>query len=134
MRTALLVPLLLAAPAAAEAPLTADAFAAHVGADTLHYAYSTGDRGAADYGPDGTLRWAFEGEPCLDGIWFARGDEICFAYTDGRLSACWLFYHDGGRLRGQATELGSGNTDPLEIREIGRSTAPLACPGPDVGV
>jgi hypothetical protein len=131
---ALVVAALLAAPAAAETPLSAEAFASHVGTDTVSYSYSTGDRGTADYGPDGKLRWAFEGEPCFDGIWFARNDEICFAYPDGRLSACWHFFRDGARLRGTATELGSGDTTPLEIRETSRSAAPLACPAPDVGV
>ncbi|MES2539029.1 MAG: hypothetical protein V4583_00355 [Pseudomonadota bacterium] len=63
---------LLAGPTLADTPLTADAFAAHVGTDTVTYVYSTGERGSADYGPDRTLRWAFEGEPCFDGIWFAE--------------------------------------------------------------
>lgn len=125
---------LLAAPASAQSPLSAEAFAAHVGTDTVTYTYSTGHRGTADYGPDRTLRWAFAGEPCFDGIWFARNDEICFAYPDGRLSACWHFFQDGGQLRGIATALGSGAATSLEIRETGRSAAPLACPAPDVGV
>ncbi|MCF3581158.1 hypothetical protein L2E76_11580 [Planktothrix agardhii 1811] len=126
--------LILAAPASAETPLSAEAFAAHVGSDTITYAYSTGTRGTADYGPDGTLLWAFEGEPCFDGIWFARNEEICFAYPDGRLSACWHFFLDGQRLRGTATELGSGSTDPVTIHETGRTDQALACPGPQVGV
>ncbi|WP_295079489.1 hypothetical protein [Tabrizicola sp.] len=125
---------LLAGPTLADTPLTADAFAAHVGTDTVTYVYSTGERGSADYGPDRTLRWAFEGEPCFDGLWFARTDEICFAYPDGRLSACWHIFQDGEGLRGTATELGSGSSAPIEIRETGRSRDPLACPGPDVGV
>jgi hypothetical protein len=133
MRTAGLVAF-LATPALAEPPLTAEAFAAHIGTDTLHYAYSTGDRGSADYGPDGTLRWAFEGEPCFDGTWFARNDEICFAFSDGRLSACWHFVLDGTVLRGSATERASGDTRPLDIWETGRSAEPLACPPPEVGV
>lgn len=124
----------LATPALAETPITAETFAAHVGTDTVHYTYNTGTRGTADYGPDGTLRWAFDGRPCIDGIWFARGDEICFAFTDGRLSACWHIFLDSSGLHGTATERGSGSTDPLTIRETGRSAEPLACPAPEVGV
>lgn len=125
---------LCALPASAEVPLTGAEFAAHVGTDTVSYAYSTGTRGTADYGPDGTLLWAFQDEPCFEAVWFARNDEICFAYPDGRLSACWHFVQDGAGLRGTATELGSGSTEPLEIRETGRTGKPLDCPGPDVGV
>lgn len=125
---------LLTGPALAETPLSASAFAAHVGTDTVTYTYSTGTRGTADYGPDGTLRWAFEGEPCFDGKWFPRNDEICFAYTDGRLSACWHFFLDSEGLRGTATELASGKAEPLEIRETARRSDPLDCPAPQVGV
>ena len=131
-KVALLV--LLTGPALADTPLSASAFAAHVGTDTITYTYSTGTRGTADYGPDGTLLWAFEGEPCFEGRWFARADEICFAYTDGRLSACWHFFLDDKGLRGTATELASGNAEPLEIRETARAFAPLDCPAPQVGV
>lgn len=125
---------LCALPASAEVPLSGTDFAAHVGTDTITYDYSTGTRGTAEYGPNNTLRWAFRDGPCLEAQWFARNDEICFAYADGRLSACWQFFLDGNSLRGTATELGSGSTEPLEIREAGRSSAPLDCPGPDVGV
>ncbi|HLQ18315.1 MAG TPA: hypothetical protein VK146_04980 [Tabrizicola sp.] len=133
MRTALMA-LLLAAPALAETPLSGPAFAAHVGTDTIRFVYSTGDRGTADYNADGTLVWAFDGAACFDGRWFARNDEICFAYADGRLSACWHFFLDATGLRGQATLLASGSTEPLEIRETGRSVSPLDCQGPSVGV
>lgn len=124
----------LAAPALAETPLSAEAFAAHVGMDTVTYAYSSGVRGTADYEADGTLRWAFEGEPCFEGRWFARADEICFAYADGRLSACWHFFLDATGLRATATTLSSGSTDQIEIREVARSATPLDCPAPGVGV
>jgi hypothetical protein len=133
MRT-VLPALALVGPALAETPLSPEAFAAHVGTDTIRYAYSTGAVGTADYGPDGTLRWAFEGEPCFDGLWFARNDEICFAFSDGRLSACWHFFLNGTTLRGVSTERASGNPVPLEIREIARSAGPIGCAAPEVGV
>lgn len=114
--------------------MTPTEFAAYIGMDTLTYGYSSGDRGTADYGPDRTLRWAFAGGSCFNGSWFPRDDEICFAFEDGRLSACWLFYMRAEGLQGIATFRASGDTAPLEIFEVARTTAPLACAGPDVGV
>ena len=91
-------------------PMTAAEFEAHIGTDTLTYGYSSGDRGTADYGPGRSLQWAFEGQPCFSGTWFPRHDEICFAFEDGRLSACWQFYKGPDGLQGVATFRASGNT------------------------
>jgi hypothetical protein len=125
---------LATAPAQAGTPLTAAEFAAHVSRDTLSYTYSSGARGTADFGPGRTLLWAFEGDACVEAIWFDRGNEICFAYPDGKISACWHLYMGEDGLYGVATELASGSTERLEIHEVARSDRPLACPGPDVGV
>jgi hypothetical protein len=123
-----------AVPAAAETPMTGAEFQAHVGTNTFSYAYSNGVRGTADYGPGRTLLWAFEGDDCISGKWFEDGDQLCFAFEDGRLSACWHFFKDNGRLRGQATYLGSGDLAEIEIFEVSHTDQPLGCLGPDVGV
>ncbi|MFM7334797.1 MAG: hypothetical protein ACKO1H_10365 [Tabrizicola sp.] len=129
-----LVALALASPALAETPLTAAEFQAHIGQNTIGYEYSNGVRGTADYGPDRTLLWAFEDETCFAGTWFDRGNEICFAYADGTLSACWHFFMNGDRLRGTATYLSSGSPLDLELFEVAHTDQPLRCAGPDVGV
>ncbi len=131
---ALTLTALLASPALAETPMTGAEFQAHVGSNTFSYAYSNGARGTADYGPGRTLLWAFEGDSCISGYWFEEGDQLCFAFEDGRLSACWLFYKESDRLRGQATILGSGAQPDIEIFEVSHTDQPLTCPGPDVGV
>jgi hypothetical protein len=120
--------------ASAEIPLTGAEFQAHVGQNTFSYLYSNAVRGVADYGPDRTLLWAFEGDACFRGQWFEDGSDICFAFEDGSLSACWAFYLDGNRLRGVATRLGSGNPPDIEIFEEAHTDQPLSCGGPDVGV
>lgn len=125
---------IIGAPASAEPPLSAEALAAHVGTNTLPYPHSTGDRGSADYRPDRRVRWAFDGQPCLDGRWFARDDGISFAFADGRRSACGQAFGHGDGLRGTASERGSGKIARLDIRETGRNADALACPGPKVGV
>lgn len=114
--------------------MTGAEFQAHVGMNTFSYGYSTGTRGTADYGPDRTLLWAFEGEGCFRGQWYEDGTEICFAYEDGSLSACWHFFLQDNRLRGTATRLGSGDRTAVDIFELSHTDQPLSCPGPDVGV
>jgi hypothetical protein len=114
--------------------MTGAEFQAHIGTNTFSYGYSTGARGIADYGPDRTLLWAFKGDRCITGRWHEDGEEICFAYEDGTLSACWHFFLEGNRLRGIATRLGSGRPAGLEIFELSHTDQPLVCAGPDVGV
>lgn len=134
MRKPLVLLALLPGPVLAEAPMTGAEFQAHVSQNTISYLYSNGVRGVADYGPDRTLRWAFEGDACINGYWFEDGDQLCFAFEDGTLSACWHFYRDGDRIRGTATRRSSGNTSEIDIFEVSHSDQPLTCPGPDVGV
>lgn len=124
----------LADTSPAERPLTGAEFQAHVGQNTISYVYSSGTRGTADYGPDRTLVWAFDGDACFPAQWFEDGDQICFAYLDGRLSACWHMFLDGDRLYGAATFLASNSRLDLEIREVSHTDQAFSCPGPDVGV
>ena len=124
----------LPAMAAAETPLSGAEFQAHIGQNTFSYLYSNSVRGTADYGPDRTLLWAFQGDECIRGQWYEAGSEICFAFADGTLSACWHFYVENDRLRGVATRLGSGDPADLQIAEVSHTDQPLTCAGPDVGV
>jgi hypothetical protein len=134
MRLALALCAVLAGPASGETPMTGAEFQAHVGTNTFSYLYSNCVHGIADYGPGRTLRWAFEGDVCINGTWFEDGDQLCFAFEDGTLSACWHFYKDDNRLRGHATVLGSGDQADIDIFEVSHTDQPLTCPGPDVGV
>ncbi|MCU0904152.1 MAG: hypothetical protein MUE83_09795 [Tabrizicola sp.] len=134
MIRAVLLSALLASTAGAEALLTGEAFEAHIARDTISYGYSNGVRGTADYGPDRTLLWAFDGQPCLKGQWFPRGDEICFAFEDGTLSACWHMTLGPDGLQGTMTEPAPDALGPIRIFETTRSPAPLVCLPPDVGV
>lgn len=119
---------------AAQTPMTGAEFQAHVGQNTFSYLYSNSVRGVADYGPNRTLLWAFEGDACVKGQWFEDGSDICFAFDDGTLSACWTFTFEDNRLRGIATRLGSGAAADLEIYEVAHTDQPLVCADPDAGV
>ena len=117
-------------PVAAQSPMTDDAFDAYVTGHTLTYDYGAGVLGVEQYLPGRRVRWAFEGDTCLDGTWFQDADQICFVYENDDIPQCWHFYSTPGGL--SATFLG----DDLgsRITEIDKSTKPLACAGPDVGV
>jgi hypothetical protein len=118
----------LAAPAFGEpalpAPMTAEAFQAFVGTDTIIYGYATGSVGKADYGPDQTLVWVVDDGPCVRGSFQQEGEELCFRF-DGKMDpACWHFYNHTGALYG----LGTRTLSDERIFQISRSTEPLSCP------
>ncbi|WP_333814641.1 hypothetical protein [Tabrizicola sp.] len=117
-------------PALAEPPMTAAEFAAHVGTDTITYGYATGIVGIADYGPDQTLVWRYEGGACMKGRYHQSGDALCFSFEAQELSPCWHFGLQSGRLYGVTINL------PVRDRifEIGRSDRPLDCSDNETGV
>jgi hypothetical protein len=122
--------LLSGVPAFAETPLTGDEFDAYVTGNTITYDYGAGVLGIEEYLPGRRVRWAFEGDICLDGTWFQEADQICFVYENDGIPQCWNFYSKPNGL--SATFLG----DDLGsvINEIAKTTTPLGCAGPDVGV
>ena len=125
-----LVALMLAGPALAEAPMTAAEFQAYIGTDTLTYGYSDGAIGTADYGPDQTLLWQYEGqETCFEGTWHQSGDQLCFLSEIPDYSACWHFTLTAGGLHG----FGAGPIEGVRIFEISRTEEPLSC-APELGV
>ncbi len=122
--------ILTAAPAFAETPMTGDAFDAYVTGKTLTYDYGGGVLGIEEYLPGRRVRWAFEGDTCLDGTWFQEADKICFVYENDGIPQCWNFFSrpDGLSATFLGDDLGS------VITEIDKTSEPLACAGPDVGV
>ena len=120
----------LTLPAGAETPLTGDAFDAATVGSSLTYDYGNGIFGTEEYLADRRVRWAFEGDLCIYGDWYQEGDQICFIYENDPTPACWLYFLDGGKVRGRYMGEGGG----WEIVESSRSAEPLPCAGPDVGV
>ncbi|WP_309664770.1 hypothetical protein [Tabrizicola sp.] len=116
--------------AAAQPPMTGAEFAAYVGTDTVTYQYSTGERGVADYAPDQSLIWTFEDGTCVNGNWFEDDDRICFAFDDPEMSACWYFFRYTAGIRADITDY----SPHVEIHVIARTSAPLPCAAPNLGV
>ena len=131
MRAFVLPLILLATQAQAETPLDAAGFDAATRGDTITYDYGGGVFGTEEYLDDRRVRWAFEGDLCIYGVWYQQQDQICFQYeNDPNDPACWLYFLEDGKIRGRYMGDGGG----WEILESSRDGGPLPCAGPDVGV
>lgn len=130
MRHALCAALCLAATGAfAETPMTAAEFEAWSTGKTLDY-YIDGELwGSEQHLEDrATLDADLDG-PCIAGRWSPRGDAICFAYDGSPGPHCWRFLRDGDQVWAEILNEGDSARFLVQTTE-----APLACPGPDVGV
>ena len=111
-------------------PLTGAEFDAYATGKTLLYAAGGAVWGQEQYLPDRKVLWAFTDQPCEYGIWHEEGGAICFVYDGNPDPNCWLFYHGATGLVAQF--LGSSGSDLLS--EVGQTSEPMHCPGPQVGV
>jgi hypothetical protein len=120
--------ILLAAPARAEAPMTAEEFEAHVTGRTLTYAGPSGIYGVERYWPGRRVTWSFLDGNCEDGSWYPEGEAICFVYPSEPEPQCWRFFRDGAGLRAEFT------TDPAAgpLYEVAEAAQGLVCNGPGV--
>jgi hypothetical protein len=130
MRKVLLLLALLASPAAAEPPLTAEQFEAHVTGKTVTYRQYDSVFGTEEYLPGRKVRWSVAPDQCLYGSWYPQADDICFVYEYDPTPHCWTFWLRDGAL----VALSSGGQPGEELTEVDASPQPLPCPGPEVGV
>jgi hypothetical protein len=121
---------LFALPAQAETKMTAKQFDAFTKGSTVFFDRHGAPYGAEQYLDNKRVYWSFLDGTCQRGIWFAERDEICFLYDNQPEALCWYFLDDGSRKT--ARIVGDDPADDLVVS--GQSKAPLACPGPDVGV
>jgi hypothetical protein len=91
--------LLLAMPALAQTPMTAEEFAALVTGKTLTYAQNGEAYGIEYYGENRRVIWSFLDGQCQDGRWYQDGVNICFIYDFDPDPQCWRFYDDPQGLR-----------------------------------
>lgn len=122
----------MAAATWADEPLSGPEFDAYTQGKTMTYAQGGTVWGREQYLPGARVIWAFEGQDCKRGAWHeAAPGLICFAYQDNPADLeCWRFFHREGKLFAQPD--GADNAAPLAAIE--ETNAPLACPGPDLGV
>ena len=126
---ALALALLLASPARAETPMTADEFDAFSVGKTLDYAVDGVIYGSEMHLPGRKTRDADTGRECHDGTWVAQDDQICFIYAPDPTLHCWRFWRRGDGLLAVPT----GAAPDAPPSEVTVAKTPLACAGPDVG-
>ena len=112
-------------------PMPTEEFEAFSTGRTLHFTLDGQRFGAEHFLPGRRTLWRFDGGPCLDGVWHAEGDRICFVYTDDPAAQCWHFLRDGAHLRAVLVEDGQETDFALDFSHA--DDVPLNCPGPDVG-
>jgi hypothetical protein len=136
-RAALTLFLALATPGLAEtpllvadAPLTAQQFEDYATGKTLSYAQDGVVWGSEQYLPGRKVIWAFTQDECQYGHWFEDQGNICFLYENDLQPQCWRFFREEKGLHA----IFMGADGGTQLSEVGQSTTPLSCPGPDVGV
>lgn len=123
----------LGTAAVSQEAMDAEAFEAYVEGQTLTYSSEGRPYGVEEYLPNRRVRWAFINNECRNGVWYERSGMICFLYEHAPTDEqCWVFTEtDSGTLRG----VFQGPDGPsTELYEVQRSSQPLDCIGPGVGV
>ncbi len=127
----LLFALALAAPAAAQGPMTPEAFEALAEGHVLHFSRDGRSFGAEQYFPGRRSLWRYADGTCAEGVWWAEAGGVCFRYQERSDTQCWRFLDDAGGLAAELVEDGAGTGFVLELSS--RDETPLPCPGPKVG-
>ncbi len=121
----------LATPVFAQDLMTAEEFESYVTGQTLTFGFEGQPYGIEEFRPGRRTTWAFMGDQCREGRWFDRDEQICFIYDDAPDEEhCWVFWRGERGLN--ARFMGEGSS--TELYEVQRSSRPLICPGPEVGV
>ena len=110
-------------------PMTPSDFAAYAVGRTLSYASGGEVWGQEQYLANHRVMWAFTGQDCQFGSWYPQGDAVCFVYEGDETPKCWNFFMGPGGLIAEL--IGDNSFTPLS--EVGQSSHPLECQGPQVG-
>lgn len=121
---------LAAVPAAAETPVTPEEFEAMSTGRTFYYDAAGKSFGAEQYKPGRKVVWAFTGDDCKDGEWYADGPYVCFTYEDEPEPQCWAFARSEQGLIARLRDDPAG----MPLVAVEQSPEPMACMGPNVGV
>jgi hypothetical protein len=121
----------VATGAPAQTTVAPEAFEALSEGRTLTFSLGDAFFGAEQYFAGRRSLWLAGDGTCLEGRWYAEGEQICFLYRNDPAPHCWLFREDAGGYSAHLVE--DGAESGLALRLSGMSDEPLACPGPDVG-
>lgn len=125
---ALILLAVLGAPAHAQ--MSAEEFDAYTRGHTFYYGAGGEAYGGEEYLDNRRVRWSFLDGECQDGYWYEEDDLICFIYENRPDPQCWSFERTGSGLIARF----SGETAMSELYEVEKSSEPLMCLGPKIGV
>ena len=123
---------LLAAPAAAEEPVSPAEFRDYAEGWTLHFSHEGEPFGQEKFGAGGETLWRFRDGTCMEGMWAAHGAQLCFYYGQGAEVLCWRALRDEEGLLVRL--LGDGPDAGMELRVTDRDKSEPLCGGPGRGV
>ncbi|MEI4231845.1 hypothetical protein [Roseovarius sp. D22-M7] len=115
---------------AAQAQMTAEEFDDYTRGHTFYYGAGGGPYGAEEYLHNRRVRWSFLDGQCQNGYWYDKGEEICFVYDRTPEPQCWTFERAEDGLIARF----AGEPAMSELYEVEKSSEPLECPGPEIGV
>ncbi len=121
---------LLAAPATAQSPMTAEAFDAYTRGKTLYFGFDGEAYGVERYLEGRRVIWSFLDGKCKEGVWYEEAGQICFIYEDRLDPQCWTFRESAGGLIAQF----ENDPDGTELYEAQENDDDMLCYGPEVGV
>jgi len=119
-----------ALPAPADPFMSADEFDEYTLGKTFYYGSRGSAYGAEEYLEGRRVRWSFLDGKCQEGEWYQDGELICFVYETQPDPQCWSFERGA---RGLIARF-ENNPQMTELYEVKKSSEPLHCLGPDVGV
>jgi hypothetical protein len=128
MRLALAL-VMLASPALAEPPLTAEEFDSLTQGRIMTWSEFGTVYGVEQYLPGRRVRWTVMGDECKAGHWYAEGSAICFQYEDDHAPDCWDITRSATGLIARYTT-NPPDAEPVVVED---TTESLACFGPKVG-
>ncbi|WP_380053230.1 hypothetical protein ACFE33_10950 [Falsihalocynthiibacter sp. SS001] len=111
-------------------PIGAAEFDSYVTGKTLTYAQNGEKYGSEEYMSGNRVRWSFHDGNCHEGIWFPKGENICFLYEGEENAQCWVFSMAEDGLVARVVNFPPASS----LYETSKSNAPLYCKGPEVGV
>jgi hypothetical protein len=120
---------LLAAPAFAEPPLTAEEFDTLTKGRAMNWIEFGTVYGIEEYLPDRQVRWSALGDDCKLGHWYADGPAICFQYEDDLEPDCWIITRTATGMEASYTT-NPAETEPVIVEETAEAPA---CFGPRIG-
>jgi hypothetical protein len=115
--------------ALADEPLSGADFEAYVQGRMLTFFSDGIPYGAEQYFPNNRVRWAFDQDTCLEGVWYEHGTQICFIYEDDTTPQCWAFFQNGDTLKAVFADTADGASYEALV-----SDGPLSCTAPGLGV